>query len=180
VEASGVINRLQQIEQACRSLGIAIFYAQADHRADRRDFRPVGVDRGTSGKAGKPARLSSPPISAGSTWPAEVISEISPRPDDYVIKKHRWSAFYQTYLELSLRAAGIDTLMMAGGAIEIGIASTAYSARDNDLNIIVLSDACTTRDPEVGRMFLEEVFPIYARVMKVEQAIELMPTRPTR
>src|SRR5207244_5503526 len=46
VEASGVVAAMQRINQACRSAGGAIFYAQADHRPDLRDFSPHIVDRG--------------------------------------------------------------------------------------------------------------------------------------
>jgi len=88
-----------------------------------------------------------------------------------VIKKHRWSTFFQTHLELSLRTAGIDTIMIAGGSTEIGVASTAYSARDLDFNLIILSDGCRSGRPGVNEFFMEKVFPVFARVMTVDEAI---------
>jgi nicotinamidase-related amidase len=103
-----------------------------------------------------------------------VIPEIAPRSEDYVIKKHRWSTFFQTHLELSLRTAGIDTIMLAGGATHIGIASTAYSARDRDFNLIILRDACNAGRPGVNEFFMDEVFPVFARVLTVDQALALL------
>ena len=90
---------------------------------------------------------------------AEIIPETAPRTGDYVIKKHRWSAFFQTHLELSLRTAGIDTILLAGGALEIGIASTAYAARDLDYNQVILKDACTALSPSGYAFFMDEVMP---------------------
>jgi nicotinamidase-related amidase len=101
----------------------------------------------------------------------EVIPELAPQPGDYVIKKHRWSTFHQTHLELSLRTAGIDTIMICGGSTEVGVASTAYSARDRDFNLILLRDVCTSGQAGVVDFFMDKVFPIFARVMTVEQAI---------
>ena len=44
IEKSGVISRMQRMNQACRQGGIAVFYGQADHRPDYRDFWPHVVD----------------------------------------------------------------------------------------------------------------------------------------
>src|SRR5262249_5588001 len=130
VDASGVVTRMKRMGDACRQAGIAVFYPAADHRADHRDFAPQVVDHGYRGSpTGRPYLAGPPPVHAGTT-DAEVIPELAPRASDYMVKKHRWSSFFQTHLELSLRTAGIDTIMLAGGAI--GIASTAYAARDLD------------------------------------------------
>jgi nicotinamidase-related amidase len=174
VEASGQIPALQKINQASRAAGIPVFYAQADHRPDYRDFAPHIVDLGYDGRPGEAPRRTSPPPVVGSSHGAEVIDEIAPQPGDYVIKKHRWSTFFQTHFELSLRTAGVDTVMLAGGAIEVGIASTAYSGRDLDFNQIILEDACSSSRPAVRAAFMNEIFPIFARVMTVDEAIGLI------
>lgn len=171
IEASGVIPRMVRMAEACRQAGIAIFYPAADHRPDHRDFAPQVVDQGYRGSpTGRPF-LAGPPAVTGGTKEAEIIPELAPQPGDYIIKKHRWSSFFQTHLELSLRTAGIDTLMIAGGAVEIGVASTAYAARDLDYHLIILRDICTSGKPAVAEMFMTQVFPIFARVMTVDEAI---------
>jgi nicotinamidase-related amidase len=115
--------------------------------------------------------MTTPPAAVAGSWEHEIVDELEPTPDDYIIKKHRWSTFFQTHLELSLRTAGIDTIIMAGGATEVGIASTAYSARDHDYGIIILSDACNAIRPGVNELFMEKVFPRMGRVMTVKEAI---------
>lgn len=174
IDASGVIPRMMKINRACRSAGIAVFYGQADHRPDGRDFAPQVVGLGYDGARGEAPRISRRPGAAAGTSEAAIIAELAPEAGDYVIKKHRWSTFFQTHLELSLRTAGIDTVLIAGGAVEIGVASTAYAARDRDFSLIILSDVCTSGRPNVHRMFMEEVFPIFARVMTVDEAIALI------
>jgi nicotinamidase-related amidase len=178
IASSGIIGRLESIRAACRLAGVPVFFSQGDHRPDGRDIALTVVDRGYD-DAAKGPRLSDPsPVRAGSVG-AQVIPELAPEAADYVIKKHRWSAFFGTHLELSLRTAGIDTLMLAGGATEVGIASTAYSARDRDFNLIVISDACTSRRTDVHEVLIRRVFPIFARVLTVEEVLqELRATAP--
>ena len=171
VDASGVVSAMVRMYRACREAGVAIFYGQADHRPDGRDFAPTIVDLSYDGKPGDPVRRTTPPPVRADSSGAEIIPELAPRPGDYIIKKHRWSTFYQTHLELSLRTAGVDTIMIAGGATEVGVASTAYSARDEDLNLIILRDACRSGKPGVDDFFMTRVFPIFARVMTVDEAI---------
>ena len=171
VEASGVVPAMVRIHEACRKAGISVFYGQADHRPDRRDSFARIVDQGHGGRPGEPPHMTgSSGITSGS-WGAEVIPELAPQPDDYVIKKPRWSTFHQTHLELSLRTAGIRTIMLAGGSTEVGVASTAYSARDLDFDLILLRDACRSGREGVSEFFMERVFPIFARVMTVDEAI---------
>jgi nicotinamidase-related amidase len=171
VEASEVIPAMIKIDQASRAAGIAVFYAQADHRPDGKDWGRTVLGRGYDG--GGPRVSTSAGVHAG-TYGVQIIDEIAPQDGDYVVKKHRWSSFHQTHLELSLRTAGIDTIMLAGGATEVGIASTAYAARDRDFNLIILRDACRSSKPGVDEFFMTKVFPIFARVMTVDQAIASM------
>ena len=173
-EAAQVVPQLVRLNDACRRAGIAVVYGQADHRADRRDFASTVVDLGYDGRPGEAPRRSTPPKVASGSVDAEIITEIAPRPEDYVIKKHRWSTFFQTHLELSLRTAGMDTIMIAGGATHIGVASTAYSARDRDFNLIILRDACNAGRPGVNEFFMDHVFPVFARVLTVDQVLALI------
>ncbi|HTE84281.1 MAG TPA: cysteine hydrolase [Dehalococcoidia bacterium] len=168
VAASGILPRLTRLGRICRLGGIAVFYAQADHRTDHRDFAALIADRGPQIPSGRGPGLTRSPIHGSGMRNAEIAPELEPEAADYVIKKHRWSAFFQTHLELSLRTAGIDTIILAGGSTEVGIASTAYSARDRDYNQIVIRDACTSNQESVNDFFMESVFPGFARVMTID------------
>ena len=170
IAASTIIFQMVRLREASRAAGIPIFYSQADHRPDGRDFGPHIVDD-QPWFPGDGPRVTRPPAVKAGSWGADVIRELPVEPADYLIKKHRWSAFHQTHFELSLRTAGIDTIILCGGAIEIGVASTAYSARDHDYNLIVVRDACTAINADVGEVYMDRVFPMFARVMTVDQLL---------
>jgi nicotinamidase-related amidase len=171
-ELEVVIAALVRINRVCRRTGIRVFYSQPDHRPDGADVAPTIADRGYDGRPGDPPRVVNRPSVAAGTSDVEIIPELKPEPEDYLIRKHRWSAFHQTHLELSLRTAGIDTLMIAGGSTEIGVASTAYGARDRDFNVILLRDACRSRGAGVNEQLMDWVFPIFARVMTIDEAVQ--------
>jgi nicotinamidase-related amidase len=105
---------------------------------------------------------------------AQIVDELRPAPDDYVIAKHRWSALFQTHLELSLRSRGIDTIVLCGGATEIGIASTAYAARDLDFDLVIVRDACTSARTAAHDMLMESVFPRFARVRTTDEVLSMI------
>lgn len=158
-----VIKNAQAVVEAARSNNMMIAYAAANHRADGGttvktlrdlDNRLQPLERSDAGE----------PLLHGGSWETEVISELAPTAEDYMIPKYRWSAFYQTYLELALRARKVDTLVLMGGSTDVGVASTAYSARDRDFNLVIVSDACSSPEEDNHHQFMTRIFPRMARV----------------
>jgi nicotinamidase-related amidase len=114
------------------------------------------------------------PVCAGDKS-SDVIPELDPRPEDYYIPKYRWSTFHQTYLDLALRSRGIDTVVISGGSTDVGVASTVYSGRDLDYNMIVARDACgTSHDQRIHDVLMELIFPRMSRVRTTEQVIQMI------
>lgn len=169
IEESGAIQPCVRLLATCRSLGIPAFYARADHRADGSDgaSAPTDTDRAFRPWTSEHQPSSHPGIAAGSQE-SRVIAELAPGPGDYDIRKHRWNAFFQTPLELSLRARGISTVLLVGGSTHVGVASTVFAGRDMDFDMVVVSDGCTGF-AEQRSFFLERVFPRMCRVRTVEQ-----------
>jgi nicotinamidase-related amidase len=108
------------------------------------------------------------------SWEQKVIDPIAPQPQDYIIPKYRWSTFHQTYFDLALRSRGIDTIIISGGAVDVGVASTVYSARDHDYNIIVIRDACSNSHEDSMKALMDTVFPRLARVRTTDQVLDMI------
>lgn len=75
---------------------------------------------------------------------AAIVDELAPHDGDVVIGHHRVSCFQGTELDLILRAAGVETIALAGVATNLAIESTARAGSDLGYRTIVLSDACST------------------------------------
>ncbi len=96
---------------------------------------------------------------------AEIDPAVAPLPGEVVVTKRRVGAFSTTDLETVLRAKNINTIVLAGISTSGVVLSTVRWAADMDYSIVVLSDACADRDPEVHRVLMDKVFPWQATVV---------------
>ena len=158
-----VLANAAKLLAAARGVGAMVAYARADHRADG------GTTAHTLHDSGARA-----PLITGGTPEAEIVPELAPRSGEYLVPKHRWSAFHGTYLETALRARRVDTIVVSGGSTEIGVSSTAYAARDLDYNLVIASDACTSAKRDVHEQLMREVYPRLARVRTTMQVLEML------
>lgn len=157
---------------AARAAGALVIYANADHRADR--ATSARTLRDTDNRL-RPLRQGEPdgPLLTGGTEETQVVAPLAPRPEDVVVPKHRWSAFHGTYLDLALRTKRIDTIILAGASTDVGIASTAFAARDFDYNLVIAADACSSPEEDSHDQLMRRVFPRMARVRSTQQVLAM-------
>ncbi|OGA17005.1 MAG: hypothetical protein A3G25_00215 [Betaproteobacteria bacterium RIFCSPLOWO2_12_FULL_63_13] len=91
----------------------------------------------------KPSRLArSPgdvPVVRGS-WGAQIVPELAPRPQDVVVAKRRFDAFYQTDLEMLLRCWGVKTVICAGVVADVCVETSMRSAYVRDFDVVLARD----------------------------------------
>ena len=169
-----IIANLAHLLKGARRAGLTTFYPAGAHAPDGSDsvdrLTDTDMDLNPGGSAEKPIR---PHFHAGS-WEAEIAEEVAPAKGDVLVPKQRWSSFFQTHLDLQLKVRGIDTIVIAGGSTDVGIASTVFAARDLDYGIVVVRDACYSSRGPNHDFFMDRVFPRMARVMSVDEAVSLM------
>ncbi|WP_302847300.1 cysteine hydrolase family protein [Arthrobacter sp. ok362] len=78
--------------------------------------------------------------------------------------QRRVSAFTGSDLEVLLRSAAAEHIVLAGITTSGVVVSTVRQAADMDYRITVLEDACADPDTEVHRVLMDEVFPRQAVV----------------
>ncbi len=71
-----------------------------------------------------------------------LVPELTPGPDEVVFDKITMSAFAGTPLDIALRDLRIDTVVIAGIALEVGIEPTVRHAIDLGYLPITVTDAC--------------------------------------
>ncbi|NIQ38317.1 MAG: isochorismatase family protein [Proteobacteria bacterium] len=91
------------------------------------------------------------PHSIEGTEGAQVIDELSPQPTDLVLPKRRFSAFFKTGLNDTLRGWGVDTLAVAGVTTHVCVLMTAMDALCHDFAVFVLKDCCASYRTEIHR-----------------------------
>jgi nicotinamidase-related amidase len=170
-----VIARAQLLLGAMRHAGCMVAYAHADHRADRATSAVILRDTDNRLRPIAPGQAAShTPLLTGGTAQTRIIDALQPQPEDYLIPKHRWSAFHGTYLDLALRTRRIESLVLCGGSTDVGVASTAFAARDLDYQLVIASDACTSPEGDNHAQFMTRIFPRMARVRTVAQVVSML------
>lgn len=172
ITPTGAIPRVRSLLATFRARGMPVCFARADHRPDGADLNRSLSDTDSSyhpyaDDEEQPDRFHSPPETM------RVLDEFEQGPSDYDIPKHRWSALYQTPLDLSLRSRGVDTIVLVGGSTHVGVASTAYAARDMDYDLMLVADCCTGF-AEQREHFLHRVAPRFARIRTADQVVAML------
>ena len=115
--------------------------------------------------------------------PAGAVENVIPEPDElpedfvelderlpvhssdiHLYKQRTWSAFAKTDLADQLRALGVDTVHLVGGAAGAGVESTARSAYDEGFNVHVIRDVIYDPNPARLEHSLQHDFPSFGRV----------------
>ena len=162
--------------KAARKTGIPIFFAQGSHREDEGTTVLTNTDTNIPLKPWPDGIVTGvKPNTVEGKASSEVIPELEPSAHDYSLPKHRWSAFFQTYLDLALRARKIDTVIISGGSTDVGVASTVFAGRDLDYNLIVVRDACATNhDQRAHDVLMDLVFPRMSRVRTTAEVVRMI------
>lgn len=170
-----ILSNMQRLLKGARKAGLTTFYPMGSHTAGGVDTvaRLTDTDMDLNPFDKKKTETIKPRFYAGSKE-SEIAPELAPLPTDVEVPKHRWNSFFQTKLELSLRVRGLTTIVLAGGSTDVGIASTAYAARDLDLGLVIVRDCCYSARGNNNQFFMERVFPRMGRVMDTDEVVALM------
>ncbi|GBE54107.1 MAG TPA: cysteine hydrolase [Euryarchaeota archaeon] len=88
---------------------------------------------------------------------AEIIDELDRREYDIVVTKKRFSAFYNTDLEKTLRGLNVDTLIITGVLTDICVLHTAADAAMRGFKVIVPENCVATVDEEKQKWVLRHI-----------------------
>ncbi len=86
------------------------------------------------------------------------------QPGDVRVTKRQWNAFHQTGLDLELRRRGVQTVVLAGVATNLGVESAARSGYEHGYAMVLVEDAMTSFSPEMHAFAVERIFPRVGRV----------------
>ena len=159
-----ILPDLKRALSFCRERGIRIIYTAHVHRRS-------GADMGRFADLWPPIESRACLVDGESG--GEIYPEIAPQPEDILIKKHRYSGFYGTDMDIVLRGLGVDTVLITGVTTENCCHATARDAMFHDYKVVFLSDATGTFDyPDVGQggMPAEEVHRASLIILSVSTA----------
>lgn len=100
---------------------------------------------------------------------AEIVDELAPRPEDYVLDKNRPSSFYGTPLETWLNGLGVENLVVCGVTTNCCVESTVRDASHRDYRCFVVRDAVAEFDEDRHRVALESIGMLFGYVIDLQQ-----------
>jgi nicotinamidase-related amidase len=140
--ARAIVPKLSRVMKMCRDAGIRVIYTTHAHRRD-------GCDMGLFDDLHPP--IANRDALVDGTSGVEIYPDLAPMPGEHVIKKHRYSGFFGTDLDIILREWGTDTVIISGTTTENCCHATARDAMFLNYRVLFLSDATATYDyPDCG------------------------------
>lgn len=166
IEATNrAIEGCRRLIEAAREAGVPIIYT-------RYVYRPDYLDGGVLVQDILPALADAKSLAAG-TWDADIVDELEPQPQDFIVDKNRYSAFYATSLATILSSLRISNLVICGVTTNMCVETTARDASQMDYRVFVVGDATGELDEERHRVALTTIgfgFGWVVTVDDVEQA----------
>ncbi len=131
-----------EIIEAARASGAAVIWVHDAHRGNvRRDREWV----------------KRTPHCVEGTWGTEIIPDLGARDDEIHLIKRRYSAFFGTDLDLTLKDMMVNQLVVMGVVTNICVRSTVHDGFFLGYEIVVPHDACAATGPREQESSLYDI-----------------------
>lgn len=143
----GAVDRLEALLPEARAAGVQVVFIKAIY-----DERHV-----SDAMRARHERMDYPlDVCLSDTWGSELF-RLAPQPEDFIVVKHRYSAFIDTELPLLLRSRGITSIILGGVASNVCVESTARDGFMLDYHVMVLADCSGTYSQELHDATMENI-----------------------
>lgn len=119
--------RVHGLIDRCREQGIPVVWIQEVHKPSL-----IDIGRELDGAEG--------PHCVEGWAETEMSAGLVPRPEEFLVRKRRYSAFFGTELEIVLKAYQARTLLLIGGLTDVCVHYTAVDAHQHDYRVRVVTD----------------------------------------
>ncbi|QFY10479.1 hydrolase [Nonomuraea phyllanthi] len=158
---SDVLARTVQLAEAFRARRLPVVLVRVTSASDGSDVVPGRSEVSRAARARTPG------------WDA-IADQLAGHPEDIVVTKRNWGAFYGTDLDLQLRRRGVTQIVLAGVATSIGVESTARAAHEHGYNVTLATDAMTDMDGDSHRHSTEKIFPRLGETGTTAEILDLL------
>jgi len=149
--AAKVIENIKGVLEVARGAGIPVIYFQNGWDADYVEAGGPGSPNFHKSNALKTMRARPElqgQLLARGTWDYELVDGLKPKAGDIVLHKTRYSGFFNSQLDSTLRSRGIRNLVFVGIATNVCVESTLRDGFFLEYFGVVLEDATHQAGPE--------------------------------
>lgn len=141
--AQGIVPNVRSLLDYARGSEIPVIYVTDAHRPGDQEFQVWG-EHAVKGTVG-----------------AKIVDDVSPREGDLRVYKRRYSSFFATNLDLTLREMEVDTLILTGLVTNICIQHTAADAFFRGYDVVIPSDCVEAASEEAHQGSLDYIEEMY-------------------
>ena len=149
--AAGTIGQIGKVLETARKAGVAIIYLQNGWDADYVEAGGPGSPNWHKSNALKTMRarpeLQGKLLAKGG-WDYALVDALAPQPGDIVLPKTRYSAFFNSALDSTLRSRGIRNIVFVGIATNVCVESTLRDGFHLEYFGVMLEDATHHLGPD--------------------------------
>ena len=157
-----VIANAAQLAARFRLLHLPVVLVRVAFSADEKDrLRPRVAN-------GRPLASLAPDYS-------DLEEALNRQPEDIIVTKRQWGAFFGTDLDLQLRRRRVTGIVLAGIATSMGVESTARQAFEHGYNVTIATDAVTDLNADAHSRSLDWIFPMLGELGTTEEILALLP-----
>lgn len=98
-------------------------------------------------------------------WGRELDDRLAIKPEDWVIRKFTYSAFWGTPLLEKLQQGGIENVLVCGIKTNVCCRQTAIDSVSHNFKTYMISDMTSTNNEEIKAFHLDEINRYFAKVI---------------
>ncbi|MCL6325063.1 isochorismatase family protein [Pectobacterium polaris] len=102
----------------------------------------------------------------------KIASALSPQPEDYVLKKWRYSAFFSSPLDEIFNRNQKDQIIICGVYAQIGILTTALDAYSRDIEVFLVQDGIADFSCAAHQNMLTYAASCCAAILPVKEVLK--------
>ncbi len=144
---------------AARTAGMPIVFILDTHRKDMRREREF---------------LIRTPHCFENEWGCQVVDALDRRDEDITVVKRRYSGFFNTDLDLTLKDMMIDTVIVMGVVTNICVRSTVHDAFFHGYRVVVPEDCVAATGPREQESSLYDIATHFGAVTSSTEIIDAL------
>ena len=164
-----IIPNIKRLLETARLTGVRVVHIRVVSEENMAFSSPASLYAGKKmvhfgaywGHPGKEVRKSNRAIMIDGSWESEIVDELCPISDEFVVRKYTNTAFVNTPMNQVLRSNHVESVVVTGTTTAGCVLATSFDALWNDYYTVVVKDAVADCFPErhqAGMAILGEKF----------------------
>lgn len=168
-----IVPRIETLLEEARRTGVFVVHGITSTLPHGMSDSPVWLEQRTRSK------FASDKMCMEGSWGEQILPPLAPQDGELIMKKYRYSCFEGTSLELALRSAGIQSLVIVGVSTNTCVDSTIRYAFHRDFYVVLLEDCVASYREDLHKATIEEV-PLRFGVVSTSDEIRRIWSSATR